>query len=153
MLDEYETDELVLEQELINNYWQMPLPKSCRPKTLECFGFNETIAENNAQMLSEMTQQEIEDLDEALDQAMQERGELCSIIEVIRGHRKPKKLLKTKDFKPIVCVRLATRDKGKPKPITIRALLDSGGSGTLVTKDCVTKLSRLKSHVDILVLA
>ena len=81
--------------------------------------------------------------DQALDQAMENNGELCSIIDVILGHRKPKKLHKICDFKPIVFARIATWDKGKPKPILLKTLLDSGGSGTLIQKEHVTKLKRI----------
>ncbi len=123
----------------------MPLPKSSsnHRSSNQAFAFNDVIAENNAAMLDDMTPQELHDLDEALDQAMEENGELCSILDLIRGHRKPKKLRKVKDLKPIAFVRFATRGKGKPKPITLKALLDSGGSGTLVNKKYVTKLARI----------
>ena len=39
-----------------------------------------------------------------------------------------------------MCVRFNTRDKGKPKPVTLKALLDSGSSGTLVTSKHAKKL-------------
>ncbi len=137
---------MVLEQEIINNYWQMPLPKSSanHRTSNQLFAFNTVIAENNAAMLEDMMQQELADLDEAIDQAMEENGELCSIIDLIRGHQKPKKLRKIKDLKPIAFVRFAMRGKGKPKPITLKALLDSGGSGTLVNQKFVTKLGRIQ---------
>ena len=37
-------------------------------------------------------------------------------------------------LKPLAFVRLNTRH-GKPKPITIKALLDSGAAGSLITKE------------------
>ena len=40
---------------------------------------------------------------------------------------------------------LKTRGKGKPKPKTIRILLDSGGSSTIVKKEFVKKLQTTKS--------
>ena len=51
----------------------------------------------------------------------------------------PKKQ-KTKDLKPIVYVRFNTRSKGKPKPVTLRALVDTGGSGCLVAAEYAKKL-------------
>jgi hypothetical protein len=50
----------------------------------------------------------------------------------------PKKI-KTEDVKPILIVRLNSR-MGKAKPVTIKALLDSGGSGSLVCQKFVNKL-------------
>ena len=127
----------------------MPLPKSstnCRSSTLETFALNEVIATNNAAMLDDISDDEMKDLDDSLEKAMEEGGELCSILDLIRGQRKPKKLQKTVDLKPIVFVRFATRRHGRLKPVTLRALLDSGGSGTLVKAEHATKLKRVKDQ-------
>ena len=43
------------------------------------------------------------------------------------------------DLRPITFVRFNSR-QGKPKPVTLRALLDSGGGGTLVTEKFAKKL-------------
>jgi hypothetical protein len=46
---------------------------------------------------------------------------------------------KTEDLKPTVFVNVNTR-QGKSKPVILRALLDSGGSGSLVTEQFTRKL-------------
>ena len=78
-------------------------------------------------------------LDQCIDDARNNSDEMFSINSIIRGHRKPIKRQKIQDLKPIVFVRFNTRH-GKPKPVTLRALLDSGGSGTLVTEKYAKKL-------------
>ena len=70
--------------------------------------------------------------------------ELCSIASLIRGHDHPTKRQKTVHYKPIAFVQLNTRH-GKPKPVTVKALLDSGAAGSLVTKEFVKKLRTKKS--------
>jgi hypothetical protein len=75
-----------------------------------------------------------ESLDQCIDDARNNSDELFSITNLIRGRNKPpKKKCKTCDLKPIVYVRFNT-SLGKPKPVTLRALLDSGRSGSLVTQ-------------------
>ena len=48
------------------------------------------------------------------------------------------------DLRPIAFVRFNSR-QGKPKPVTLRALLDSGGGGTLVTEEYAKKLRAKRS--------
>ena len=79
-------------------------------------------------------------LDDTIDKAREQSKEMMSIINLIRGHQKPLKRQKTSDLKPIAYVRLNLRGAGKPKPITVRALLDSGGSGTLLCSKYAKKL-------------
>jgi hypothetical protein len=72
------------------------------------------------------TSYQFESLDQALD--------LHALGPLIRGQR-PNKRPKIDensqlDLRPIAFVRFNTR-VGKPKPVTIKALLDSGGGGTL----------------------
>ena len=79
-------------------------------------------------------------LDEYLDSTMLERGELAPLDNLIKGHTRPdRKRLKTEDLKPIVFVNFNT-SLGKAKPVILRALLDSGGSGSLVTEKFTRKL-------------
>jgi hypothetical protein len=78
-------------------------------------------------------------LDQVIDEMRNKSDDLFSIASIIRGQRKQTKRQKIQDLKPIVFVRFNTRH-GKPKPVTLRALLDSGGSGTLVTEKYASKL-------------
>jgi len=64
------------------------------------------------------------------------------LANLIRGH--PIKSPKTTDLWPITFVRFNT-SLGKPKPVTVKAPLDSGGSESLVTKKFVKKLRLKKS--------
>jgi hypothetical protein len=86
--------------------------------------------------------------DESLDNSLPESGDLFFIANLIRDRKKKStstlderlpKNTKTEDLKPIVIVSLNSR-MGKAKPVTIKALLDSGGSGSLVCKKFVNKL-------------
>ena len=79
-------------------------------------------------------------IDECIDDSR--KNELFSIASLIHGHAKPKRQ-KTVHLKPLAFVRLNTRH-GKPKPVTIKALLDSGAAGSLVSKEFVTKLRKNK---------
>jgi hypothetical protein len=79
-------------------------------------------------------------LDECLNDTMDQNGEMFPLSQVIHGRKRPaRKRVKTEDLKPIVFVRLNTRH-GKAKAVTLRALLDSGGSGSLVTEQFTKKL-------------
>ena len=65
---------------------------------------------------------------------------MFSISNLIRGHDKsPSKKAKFTDEKPVVFVRLNT-SLGKVRPKTLRVLLDSGSSGTLIAAEHVSKL-------------
>jgi hypothetical protein len=69
--------------------------------------------------------------------------ELLSISDLIHGQQKlagnPKKHRKAKDLKPMVFVTFNT-SHGKPKPVTIQVLLNSGASGSLIHKKFARKL-------------
>ena len=82
--------------------------------------------------------EEYNSLDECLD--------AYSLAEYIRSQGNTKRQRvgnMDKDLRPLAFVRFNTR-LGKAKPVTIRALLDSGASESLVTTKCVEKL-RVKS--------
>ena len=83
-----------------------------------------------------------ETLDEAIDVARSNSSDLFSVVSLVRGQN-PIKKRKIGEVKPIVFVRFNSR-MGKAKPITLRALLDSGGSGTLVCEKFAKKLRQKK---------
>jgi len=66
-------------------------------------------------------------------------GDLYSMAQLVRGLTNPTKKQKTVDMKPMVMVRLNSR-LGKAKPITLRCLLDSGASGSLISAEHAKKL-------------
>ena len=72
------------------------------------------------------------DLDDCLDTAQLDSDDLFSLVNLVRG-QPPRKRRKTIDLKPIVYVRFNSR-LGKAKPITLRCLLDTGASGSLVAQ-------------------
>ena len=75
---------------------------------------------------------------ESLDAA----ADCYSLGKFIRGQSNKRRRLDEEpdeDLRPIAYVRFNTR-RGKPKPVTIKALLDSGGGGTLVTESVARKL-------------
>ena len=78
---------------------------------------------------------EFSNLDECLD--------AFSIAGLVRGRKRKQQRLEEEeqniDRRPIAFVRFNSR-VGKPKPVTLRALLDSGGGGTLVCEEFTKKL-------------
>ncbi len=79
------------------------------------------------------TVEPFESIDELLDH--------YSLVADIRGrpNKRQRKGPNPNDLRPIAFVRLNT-SLGKPKPVMIKALLDSGGSESLVTANYVRKL-------------
>ena len=87
---------------------------------------------------------EREDRYETLDDCINDSyaADLCSIASIVRGHNRNKRV-KVAHLRPVAFVRFNT-SLGKPKPVTIRALVDSGAAGTMVTKEFVKKLRMKK---------
>ena len=88
------------------------------------------------------TDEVYDNLDECLDAAQLESDELYSLVNLVRG-QPPRKRRKTKDLKPIVYVRFNSR-LGKAKPVTLRCLLDTGASGSLIAQAHAKKLRMKK---------
>ena len=122
------------------DYSAMPIPKVCRKyhNSNDLFALTEVVATHR--------QQQYKSLDEFVSTAMVEHGETYALTDLIGGHKKhDKKRRKTNDTRPIAFVRFNTRAAGRPKPVTLKALLDSGGSGTLVSRRYADKLKLKKS--------
>ena len=73
-------------------------------------------------------EQNFETLDDCINQSCS--TETMPLSDLVLG-RKPTKKQKTNDLRPITFVRFNT-SLGKPKPVTIKALLDRGGSESRV---------------------
>ena len=112
----------------LNNVEQEGLsrsPEAPQEDTLEVFAFDKP------------TKRSYSDLDACLDDSHQ--ADCFPIRNFIRGQR-PSKKTKTENLKPMVCVEFRnTQNRGKP--VLTRALLDSGGAGSLITKEVAKKLA------------
>ena len=100
---------------------------------LECYADTDEIM---SEVSSTGAENRYDSLDEVIDEAT--RKEAFSIASLVRGQPQKKKV-KRKDLRPIAFVRLNT-SLGKPKPVMIKALLDSGGSACLLNKQLAKKL-------------
>jgi Aspartyl protease len=115
----------------------------------ELFALDEILARNSDSNSSDKdsscsttecsTSSEEEDFD-SLDECL----EAYSLAEYIRGQSNPNKKQRVndyvdKDMRPLAFVRFNT-SLGKPKPVTIKALLDSGASESIINKRYVSKL-------------
>jgi len=95
-------------------------------ETREIFAF-ENQEDNDSMSIS--SSEDFTSLDDCIDQSRQ--TESISIANLIQGPQ-PKRQ-KTEDVRPIAFVRFNT-SLGKAKPVTIKALLDSGASDTMVNE-------------------
>ena len=111
---------------------------STSPPELDLFALDsddETVSTTT----SSSTCMEFDSLDTAVD--------CYSLGKFIRGQSNKQRKVEedsSADMRPIAYVRFNTRS-GKPKPVTLKALLDSGGGGTLVSESFAKKL-RVKSN-------
>ena len=70
--------------------------------------------------------------------------ESYSLRKALAGEPAQKKQRTSEDTVPILFGRIRTREKGKAKPKTIKILLDTGGSDTIVNEKYVSKLTKIK---------
>ena len=82
-------------------------------------------------------------LDEHLDTSYEDLLDLYPVSNPLLSPKKKRMRTGThddRDLRPLTFVKLNTR-RGKPKPVTIRALLDSGGSESLIDEQFCKKLN------------
>jgi hypothetical protein len=76
--------------------------------------------------------------------AAEKSDDLFSVLQDVVHSQSPPKRLKTYDLKPIVCARFRVR-KDKKEFRTLKCLLDSGASGSLVAEKYAKELSLERS--------
>ena len=111
----------------------------------ELFAFDDSSCSSSD---SEDSDEGFDDIDTCLDAAREQHKELFFVKNLVKGHNKNNhdtKRQKTVDNKPIVFVRFNTRMGGRPQPVTVKALLDSVGTASLVTEKYAEKL-RVKKY-------
>jgi len=125
--DKIENSKKVKQDKLDLNLSPKFLDTIGKPDYREIFALDSTNDSDSSSMLSSSTTN-FETLDGCINQSCE--SETMSLANLIRG--RPIKRPKTADLWPITFVRFNT-SLGKPKPVTIKALLDSWGSESLVT--------------------
>ena len=102
--------------------------------TQDLFALDDEDDERDERVASEYS-----DIDACLAAAQSHTQELLPIATLIRSQPQKKKR-KVGDLKPILFVRFNTRTKSPPKPVTLRALVDSGATSSLIIAKHAKKL-------------
>ena len=109
-----------------------------------CLPPNKSTDEMSVSTVQETVDESFSDL-ESLGE-IQFPNECFALSDYIRSqrHKRRRVGLSDKDLRPITFIRFNTR-LGKAKPVTIKALLDSGASGSLIARKHTEKL-RVKTR-------
>ena len=107
--------------------------------TKENFAFSHHV-DSELEPQNDTSYEKTSEISNALDKCINAstNNENFSIASLLRA-QKPAKRTKYEQKAPIAFIRLNTM-RGTPKPILVKALLDSGGSGTLIHKRLTAKL-------------
>jgi len=93
--------------------------------------------------LNYVSDETYESLDSCIAEA-EKTDDLFSVLQDVVHSQSPKKRPKTHDLKPIVCVRFRTRNDKKEFK-TLKCLIDSGASGSLIAQEYAKDLSLERS--------
>ena len=141
----YDSDESVDTKNMVEDWSDVPELHSTRILDLHALDSDEPSLGTDTSDDSS----ECDSLDGVINEKYFKGKDIMSIAQIIRGQERPKKRQKISDLRPVVFVRFNAR-KGKPKPVTLIALLDSGASSTLITEKYAKKLKlkqTSKGHV------
>jgi predicted aspartyl protease len=121
----------------VNHQKDLPLHMySEESEPLECLAFEERQSKRKRNERSD----QFESLDECLNFAVEQQDESNHSIKALLAGQPRRKQAKSEHLQPTVFIKLNSRASGKPKVITLKALLDTGASATILKMEHAKKL-------------